>query len=174
MFDRVARVFSTQAHLPRQASEAPDAGGHIQSGAQPRLQLVHSRVGLFGDPLPQLLLDCGPKPAAASGRRGGWPRRATCPQESRRHLLGPALGRRKWGTGKCEKMLGQSAAHHLSPCESERVSPALVTVPIFSHLPATEFRVSLALGTRQFSARNSDGSPHFRLRSLPTRADATG
>ena len=32
-------------------------------------------------------------------------------------------------------MLRQSAAHHLSPCESERVSPALVTVPIFSQLP---------------------------------------
>ena len=42
--------------------------------------------------------------------------------------------------GSCEKMLGQSAAHLLSPCESERLSPALVTVPIFSQLPVAEER----------------------------------
>ena len=34
-------------------------------GAQPRLQFMQGQVGLFPDPLPQLLLDFGLKAAAA-------------------------------------------------------------------------------------------------------------
>ena len=37
-------------------------------------------------------------------------------------------------------MLGQPTAHQLSPYELESVSPALVAVPIFSHLPVPRQR----------------------------------
>ncbi len=46
-------------------------------------------------------------------------------------------------------MLGQPAAHHLSPFESESVSPALVAVPIFSHLPEPE-------SSLEWTARNPE------------------
>ncbi len=59
-------------------------------------------------------------------------------------------------------MLGQPAAHNLSPRESESISPALVAVPIFSHLPGS---IISSYGDGPFGGRatGSDDLLHFRV-----------
>ena len=73
--------------------------------------------------------------------------------------------------GSCEKMLGQSAAHGLSPCGQRGLRRRLWQPRLFAVKKGYSHRISLQGSTprRQFHGRKSDGSPPFSPESLRIR-----